>query len=84
MSLYSLILIYRNFQKNKASFLINIVGLSTGLASALLIYLWVNDEISIDKFHEQDSQLFQVMHNISTPDGIMTIENTGSFGKIAS
>ncbi len=76
MSLYSLILIYRNFQKNKASFLINIVGLSTGLASALLIYLWVNDEISIDKFHEQDSQLFQVMHNISTPDGIMTIENT--------
>ncbi len=30
------------------------------MACALLIFLWVNDELSIDKFHEKDDQLYQV------------------------
>jgi len=51
----------RNLQRHKASFLINWIGLSTGLACAFLIYLWVNDELHFDKFHVKDSQLFQVM-----------------------
>ena len=38
----------------------------------MLIYLWVNDELSIDKFHEKDNQLYQVMANHHLTDGIMT------------
>src|SRR5690606_4165717 len=56
---HNFILALRNFQRYKSSFLINLIGLSSGLACALLIYLWVNDELSVDKFHEKDSQLFQ-------------------------
>lgn len=58
---HNILLIYRNFKQNKSSFFINLVGLSTGLTCALLIYLWVSDELSIDKFHEKDSQLYQLM-----------------------
>ncbi len=66
----------RNFNRYKTSFFINLIGLSIGLACALLIYLWVNDELSIDRFHEKDSQLFQVMQNIQTSNSIQTFEGT--------
>lgn len=57
---HNLLLIYRNFKRFKSTFFINLLGLSTGMACALLIFLWVNDELSIDKFHENDEQLYQV------------------------
>jgi len=69
---HHLLLIYRSFKRFKSTFLINLIGLSTGLACALLIYLWVNDEVSIDKFQENDGQLYQVMANHHLSDGIMT------------
>jgi len=58
---HNLLIIFRNFKRNKSSFFINLIGLSTGLACALLIYLWVNDELNFDRFHEKNSRLFQVM-----------------------
>ena len=73
---HNLILIYRNFKRFKGTFFINLIGLSTGLACTLLIYLWVNDELNIDKFHKNDIQLFQVMTNQENADGIHTGENT--------
>ncbi|MEM0941099.1 MAG: ABC transporter permease [Bacteroidota bacterium] len=51
----------RNFLRHKSSSLINLIGLTTGLTSAFFIYLWVQDEFSIDKFHEKDDRLYQVM-----------------------
>ncbi|MEM9985176.1 MAG: ABC transporter permease [Bacteroidota bacterium] len=41
--------------------MINLIGLTTGLTCAFFIYLWVQDEYAIDKFHEQDERLYQVM-----------------------
>ena len=73
---HNLLLIYRTFQRFKTTFFINLIGLSTGLACALLIYLWVNDELHVDKFHEKDDRLFQVMKNLPTASGILTLENT--------
>ena len=35
--------------------------MSTGLACTLLIYLWVDDEFKVDKFHANDSRLYQLM-----------------------
>jgi hypothetical protein len=60
---HALLLIYRNFLRFKSTFFINLIGLSTGLACSLFIYLWVNDELQVDTFHEKDSQLFQAMLN---------------------
>ncbi|MGD0338890.1 MAG: ABC transporter permease [Bacteroidota bacterium] len=73
---HNLLILLRNFKRNKSSFFINLIGLSTGLACALLIYLWVNDELHIDKFHKNDKHLYQVMQNIPTPNGIMTLNPT--------
>ncbi|HTQ64429.1 MAG TPA: ABC transporter permease [Puia sp.] len=56
---------WRNLVKNKIFSFINIVGLSLGLACAILIGLWVNDEIQFDKFHTNDSQLYRVMANLN-------------------
>lgn len=69
-------LIYRNILRAKSYFLINLVGLSTGLACTLLIYLWVRDELRMDKFHEKDARLFQVMEHQQYAEEIMTTTST--------
>ena len=76
MFLHSLLLIFRHFKRHKSSFLINLIGLSTGLACSLLIYLWVKDELNVDQFHQQDEQLFQVIEHDRNADGISTGEHT--------
>ena len=60
---HNFIISFRSFMRYKSSFLINLIGMSTGLACVLLIWLWVTDELSIDKFHEKDEQLYQVLNN---------------------
>jgi putative ABC transport system permease protein len=69
-----LLLLYRTFKRYKTSFFINLIGLSAGLTAAIFIYLWVHDEISIDKFHTKDKQLYQVMSNEITDQGIRTTD----------
>ncbi len=73
---HNLLLFFRNIKKNKGTSLINFVGLSTGLACAFLIALWVNDELSIDSFHEKGDRLVQILQNLPTPVGIETDEAT--------
>jgi putative ABC transport system permease protein len=70
------ILFFRNIKRDKHSFFINLIGLSTGLACALLIYLWVNDELHIDKFQGKGSHIYQVMQNSPSANGIVTFEPT--------
>jgi len=51
---------WRNLIRNKAFSVINILGLTIGLACSLLILLWVWDERSVDNFHEQGNRLYLV------------------------
>ena len=67
---------FRSYMRYKSSFFINLIGLSTGLACSFLIYLWVNDEMQVDQFHKNGSQLFQVLTNEDSPSGIQTGEAT--------
>ncbi len=67
---------FRNYRRYKSTFVINVVGLSTGLACALLIFLWVFDELSIDNFHQHDDRLFAVMEHQQYADHIMTTSST--------
>ena len=50
----------RNILRQKGYSLINIFGLAIGLTCALLILLWVQDELSYDKFHEQSENIYRV------------------------
>ncbi len=58
---YYLKITFRNFLRHKVSSAINLIGLTTGLTCAFFIYLWVQDEFKINKFHEKDDRLFRVM-----------------------
>ncbi|MEO6980641.1 MAG: ABC transporter permease, partial [Mucilaginibacter sp.] len=54
---------YRNLVKNKAHSFINITGLSVGMAVAMLIGLWIWDELSFDKYHKNYESIVRVMQN---------------------
>jgi putative ABC transport system permease protein len=53
----------RNLQRNKVYSIINIAGLSIGIACSVLIFLWINDEVSYDRFHTNYDRLHQVYMN---------------------
>ncbi len=67
---------WRHLLKNRQFTLLNLVGLSTGLAATVLIWLWVQDERSVDRFHENDQQLFQVMEHRTNNGAINTSAET--------
>jgi len=67
---------WRNLLRDRQFTILNLVGLATGIASALLIWLWIKDEMQIDKYNEKDDRLYQVMHNIQGSNGTETIEYT--------
>ena len=69
---YQIRLILRNFKRQKGSFFINMAGLSVAFACVILISMWVNDELSVDKFHKNDQQLYQVLQNQQSGDQIIT------------
>ncbi|MBS1508660.1 MAG: ABC transporter permease [Bacteroidetes bacterium] len=52
---------WRNLVKNKGYSLINIGGLALGMAVAMVIGLWVFDELSFNHYHENYSRIAQVM-----------------------
>src|SRR6476661_402989 len=68
---------WRNLLKDKQFTLLNVLGLSAGLACTLLIYLWVNDEMSYDKFFANDGQLYQLMEH-RTGNGSMQVSDESS------
>src|SRR6476620_3778650 len=52
---------WRNLVKNKVYSFINIAGLATGMAVAMIIGLWIYDEVSANKHFKNYSTLYQVM-----------------------
>ena len=52
---------WRNLLKSKGYSAINIAGLATGMAVALLIGLWIRDELSFDNYYKNKSRLAQIM-----------------------
>lgn len=53
---------WRNLFRNKGYSFINISGLATGMAVAMLIGLWVYDELSFNKYHEHYDRIARVMN----------------------
>jgi len=51
---------WRKMKRQKGYALINIASLAVGLAGALFIWLWVQDELSYDKFHAKAPALFRI------------------------
>ncbi|HEX9653150.1 MAG TPA: ABC transporter permease [bacterium] len=51
----------RNLQRQRVYSFINIVGLAIGMGSAMLILLWVRDELGYDRFHKNRQDLYRVV-----------------------
>ncbi len=51
---------FRNLKKNKGFALINVLGLAIGLATCLLITLYVTDELSYDRYNRQAENIYRV------------------------
>jgi len=56
---------FRNITRHKAYAAINISGLAIGMASSILILLWVQNELSYDRFHKNADQVYRITCNAS-------------------
>jgi putative ABC transport system permease protein len=65
---------WRSLWKNKSTSFINITGLSVGMAAAVLIMLWVQNELSFDNYHQDADRIYNLTAKI--PDFDKAWENT--------
>ena len=54
----------RNLWRKKGFSLINITGLAIGMAAAILILLWIQNEISYDQFHTNKQRIYEVWNRV--------------------
>lgn len=69
---------FRNLKRYRVFSLINILGLSIGLAASLLISLWVFDELSFDKFNENSENIYRVERHINFDGKTFDVPVTGA------
>jgi predicted permease len=82
---------FRQIIRNKAFSFINVLGLALGLTCSLLIFLWVRDEMSMDRYHPDGPHLYQIMERqlydgkrdaIPNTPGLLTLELPKKFPEI--
>lgn len=62
-------IVLRNILRNKAFSFINIFGLAVGMACSLLIFLFVKDELSYDRFNKDAANIYRVVKDFVNEDG---------------
>jgi putative ABC transport system permease protein len=66
---------WRAICKNKLHLFVNIAGLATGMSVAILIGLWIFDELSFDKYYKNHARIAQVMQNQTNNGEVQTMPN---------
>jgi putative ABC transport system permease protein len=56
---------FRSLRRHKGFSLINIAGLAIGMACSILILLWVRDEVSYDRFHQDAGRVYRITASLS-------------------
>lgn len=67
---------WRNIKRSKGYAFINIAGLGIGMAASILILIWVQFELSVDRFHENSDRVFAVWRNAEMQGEIFTWDYT--------
>ncbi|HVY76795.1 MAG TPA: ABC transporter permease [Puia sp.] len=67
------IVAWRNLWRHKQFTVLNLLGLSSGLACVLVIWLWVNDELQVDRFNANDSRLYEVLKKGADASGTIQV-----------
>lgn len=60
---------FRSVLRQRGYSLINILGLSIGMASAILIFLYVTDELTYDTMHPEAENTFRMGYHVEFPNG---------------
>lgn len=68
---------FRNLLQNKIYSLINIGGLTIGLTCAMLILLYVKDEVSFDRFHKKSAGIYRIVSRIVVNGAEKASSSTG-------
>lgn len=63
----------RTIRNNKLYSLINIFGLAIALTVSFLMFLWVNDELTTDRFHENSDRLYRVKRTIPLENQVLEV-----------
>lgn len=71
---------YRHMLKNKGYSFINIGGLAMGMVVAMLIGLWVQDELNYNKYHKNYEQIAQVLRAEDNGEGGVSVSNSLTTG----
>lgn len=72
-----IVLAIRNLKQEKLYTLLNMGGLAIGLAAALLLFSWVKDEMSFDRFHKNAKDIVVVHNLLNGGDGDVQTFQTG-------
>jgi predicted permease len=72
-----LIIGWRNLARSPGFSLINILGLTAGMSVAVLIGLWVHDELSFNKSFPNQERIAQVFHSITLGEEVMATSGVG-------
>lgn len=67
---------YRNLIRNKGFSVINITGLAIGMAAAILILLWIQNELSYDGFHTNKDRIYEVWNRVSAEGKLQCFNST--------
>jgi len=59
---------WRNLKRHRGYSFINIAGLAIGMACCMLILLWVQDELSFDRYHENSENIYRIIQDINFSD----------------
>src|SRR5687767_12668107 len=59
----------RSIFRNKLTAFINIAGLALAMACAILIYLFISDEISYEKYHSKADRMYRITRSFHSPEG---------------
>src|SRR5689334_7235243 len=62
---------FRSLLKNKGFSIINILGLAIGIASFVLIALYVTHELSYDRFNQKADRIFRIVENLRTENEML-------------
>lgn len=76
-----LLVAFRNLLRHKGYALINILGLSTGLAATILLLIYIQHEISYDKMHEKSDRIYRIVSEVENADG-KTLEVAATNGSV--
>jgi len=67
---------YYNFFRNKTFSLINVVGLTLGLVCTILVFLWINYELSFDNYHNEADRIYLMYGKIKLASNTVTQPTT--------